>query len=77
MNTPILWRGDKLIINTNFGLSIINYQILSIRKDHDDLPGSRQLLIMACIHISYYPRVKNLIHPNITDNIDYYKKGNI
>ena len=31
---------------------------------------------MACIHISHYPKVKDLIHPNITDNIHYYKKGN-
>ena len=31
---------------------------------------------MACIHISHYPKVKDLIHLNITDNIDYYKKGN-
>ena len=32
--------------------------------------------MMACIHIRHYPKVKYLIHPNITDNIDYYKKGN-
>ena len=32
---------------------------------------------MACIHIKHYPRVKDLIYPNITDNIDYYKKANL
>ena len=32
---------------------------------------------MACIHIKHYPRVKDLIHCNITDIIDYYKKGNL
>ena len=31
---------------------------------------------MVSIHISYYPKIKDLIHPNITDNIDYCKKGN-
>ena len=28
---------------------------------------------MTCIYIKHYPRVKDLIHPNITFNIDYYK----
>ena len=32
---------------------------------------------MACIHIKHYQKVKDLIHPNITDNIDYYRKGNL
>ena len=32
---------------------------------------------MACIHIKHYPKVKDLIHPNITNNIYYYKKGNL
>ena len=32
---------------------------------------------MACIHIKHYPKVKDLIHPNITNNIDYYKNGNL
>ena len=31
---------------------------------------------MACIYISHYPKVKGLIHPNITNNTDYCKKGN-
>ena len=31
---------------------------------------------IACIHIKDYRKFKDLIHPNITDNIDYYKKGN-
>ena len=34
-------------------------------------------LFMACIHIKLYQKVKDLIHPNITDNIDYYRKGNL
>ena len=29
---------------------------------------------MACIHIKHYQKVKDLIHPNITD---YYRKGNL
>ena len=29
---------------------------------------------MACIHIKHYPKVKDLIHPNITENIDFHKK---
>ena len=32
---------------------------------------------MACIHIKHYQKVKDLIHPNITDNTDYYRKGNL
>ena len=28
---------------------------------------------MTCIYIKHYPRVKDLIHPNITFNIDYYE----
>ena len=32
---------------------------------------------MACIHIKHYQKDKDLIHPNITDNIDYYRKGNV
>ena len=32
---------------------------------------------MACIHIKHYQKVKDLIHPNITGNIDYYRKGNL
>ena len=32
---------------------------------------------MAFIHIKHYPKVKDLIHPNIADNTDYYKIGNI
>ena len=31
---------------------------------------------IACIHIKDYRKFKDLIHPNITDNIDYYRKGN-
>ena len=31
---------------------------------------------IACIHVKDYAQFKDLIHPNITDNIDYYKKGN-
>ena len=31
---------------------------------------------IACIHIKDYRKFKDLIHPNITDNIDYYKKRN-
>ena len=33
-------------------------------------------LFIACIHIKDYRKFKDLIHPNITDNIDYCKKGN-
>ena len=29
-----------------------------------------------CIHIKDYKKFKYLIHPNITDHIGYYKKGN-
>ena len=32
---------------------------------------------MAFIHIKHYPKVKDLIHPNIADNTDDYKIGNI
>ena len=32
---------------------------------------------MACIHVKHYPKDKGLIHPSITVNIDYYKKGNL
>ena len=32
---------------------------------------------MACVHIKHYLNVKDIIHPNIGDNIDYYKKGNL
>ena len=28
---------------------------------------------MTCINIKHYQKVKDLIHPNITDNIDYYR----
>ena len=32
---------------------------------------------IACIHIKdYNKKFKYLIHPNITDHIGYYKKGN-
>ena len=31
---------------------------------------------IACIHIKDYRKFKDLIHSNITANIDYYKKGN-
>ena len=31
---------------------------------------------IACIHIKDYRKFKDLIHPNITANIDYYNKGN-
>ena len=30
-------------------------------------------LFMTCINIKHYQKVKDLIHPNITDNIDYYR----
>ena len=30
---------------------------------------------MACVHINYYPKIKDLIHPNINENINHYKKG--
>ena len=29
---------------------------------------------MACIHINHYPKVKDLIHPIINENINHYKK---
>ena len=32
---------------------------------------------MACIHISLCPKVKDLIYPNITDNIDFYQKSKL
>ena len=32
---------------------------------------------MACIQIKHYPKVKDLIYPNITDNIDCYRKGSL
>ena len=32
---------------------------------------------MVCIHIKHYPKLKDLIHPNITNNIDYYRNGNL
>ena len=32
---------------------------------------------MTCIHIKHYPKVKDLIYPNITNNIDYYRNGNL
>ena len=31
---------------------------------------------ITCIHVKDYTKFKDLIHPNITDNIDYCKKGN-
>ena len=39
--------------------------------------GGRQLLLMACIHINHYPKVKDVIHRNINninENINHYKK---
>ena len=39
--------------------------------------GGRQLLLMACIHINHYPKVKDVIHHNINninENINHYKK---
>ena len=32
---------------------------------------------MACIQIKHYPKVKDLIYPNITDNIDFYQKSKL
>ena len=45
----------------------------SIKQANDDLRGSDYLVM---IHIKDQRKFKELIHPNITDNIDYYKKGN-
>ena len=33
-------------------------------------------LNMACFHTKHYLNIKDFIHPNITCNIDHYKKSN-